>query len=56
MEEEEEDQSLLPATRRQVFLTLLFLYMILSGSIVRVFQSMATTFALCGPLLLHPNQ
>jgi hypothetical protein len=41
---------------RQLFLGVLVLYMILSGSIVRIFQSMATTFALCGPLLLHPNQ
>ena len=40
----------------RVFLALIILFFALSGAVVRVFQSMMTTFALCGPLQMNSNR
>ena len=46
---------LTPAGKR-IFLSLVVLFFSLSGGVVRVFQSMSTTFGMCGPLQLEPTQ
>lgn len=46
----------LSAIRKKVFLAFVIMYFALSGGIIRLFQSMATTFALCGPLELNSHR
>ena len=41
---------------KRIFLCLVILFFSLSGGVVRVFQSMSTTFGMCGPLQLEPHQ
>ena len=43
----------LSVTKKRLFLVLVVLFFAFSGGIVRVFQSMSTTFAMCGPLQLE---
>ncbi|XP_023332189.1 sodium-dependent glucose transporter 1 isoform X2 [Eurytemora carolleeae] len=45
----------LSRTGKRIFLVLVVLFFSLSGAVVRVFQSMTTTFALCGPLALDSH-
>ena len=40
----------------RVFFTVVFLYYVVSCGIERIYQPMATTFGLCGPLNLTPSQ
>lgn len=42
--------------RKHTFLVFIILFFALSGAIVRVFQSMSMTFALCGPLALASHR
>ena len=46
----------LKGVRRNMFLGLIILFFALSGAVIRVFQSMSTTFALCGPLELDAHR
>ena len=46
----------LPPTKKRIFLILVVIFFALSGSIIRVFQSMSMTFALCGPLKLESHR
>ena len=41
---------------KRLFLSLVILFFSLSGGVVRVFQSMSTTFGMCGPLQLESHQ
>ena len=41
---------------KRIFLSLVILFFSLSGGVVRVFQSMSTTFGMCGPLQLESHQ
>ena len=41
--------------KKRIFLVLVVLFFALSGAVIRVFQSMATTFGLCGPLKLESH-
>ena len=42
--------------RKRIFLLLVVAFFALSGGVVRVFQSMSTTFAMCGPLGLPSHE
>ena len=46
----------LPALKKQIFLFLIVVFFTLSGGVIRVFQSMSMTFALCGPLQLDSHR
>ena len=46
----------LPVIKKRVFLVLVIIFFALSGGIVRVFQSMSMTFAMCGPLQLDSHR
>eukprot|EP00092_Neocalanus_flemingeri_P019142 GFUD01020736.1.p1 GENE.GFUD01020736.1~~GFUD01020736.1.p1 ORF type:complete len:479 (-),score=106.16 GFUD01020736.1:18-1454(-) len=46
----------LPRKNKQIFLILVVIFFALSGGIIRVFQSMSMTFALCGPLQLESHR
>jgi len=46
----------LSPVRKQVFLLNVILFFALSGAVIRVFQSMSMTFALCGPLALESHR
>jgi len=41
--------------KKRLFLVLIVLFFALSGAVVRVFQSMAMTFGMCGPLQLESH-
>lgn len=43
-------------TKKRIFLVLVVIFFALSGGIVRVFQSMSMTFAMCGPLQLESHR
>ena len=42
--------------QKRFFLTLVVFFFALSGGIIRVFQSMSMTFAMCGPLQLESHR
>ena len=42
--------------RKRIFLILAIQFFAFSGALIRVFQSMATTFSMCGPLQLDTNR
>jgi len=46
----------LSSVGKRIFLSLVILFFSLSGGVVRVFQSMSTTFGMCGPLQLESHQ
>ena len=46
----------LSAIKKRFFLVLVIIFFALSGGIVRVFQSMSMTFAMCGPLQLESHR
>ena len=46
----------LPALKKQIFLFLVVVFFTMSGGVIRVFQSMSMTFALCGPLQLDSHK
>jgi len=46
----------LPTMRKHIFLCLIVIFFTLSGGVIRVFQSMSMTFALCGPLQLESHR
>jgi len=46
----------LPAMKKHIFLVLIVVFFTLSGGVIRVFQSMSMTFALCGPLQLDSHK
>ena len=41
--------------KKRVFLLLIVIFFALSGAVIRVFQSMAMTFGMCGPLQLESH-
>ena len=41
--------------KKRVFLLLIIVFFALSGAVIRVFQSMAMTFGMCGPLQLESH-
>ena len=41
--------------KKRVFLLLIVVFFALSGAVIRVFQSMAMTFGMCGPLQLESH-
>lgn len=46
----------LSSVKKNIFLFLIVIFFTLSGGIIRVFQSMSMTFALCGPLQLDSHR
>ena len=42
--------------RKRLFLSLVIQFFAFSGALVRVFQSMSTTFSMCGPLQLETHK
>ena len=53
---EDTGSSKLTSGHKRVFLIFVILFFVFSGAIVRLFQSMSTTFALCGPLQLNSHR
>ena len=42
--------------RKRIFLAKVILFYLFSGGLIRVFQSMSTTFSMCGPLQLETHR
>ena len=42
--------------RKRIFLAKVILFYLFSGALIRVFQSMSTTFSMCGPLQLETHR